>query len=81
MVKFIQRARERGMTSPDYVFIYYRLIPDEFVLRPWTFGVDGNLTEAEWHERRQTFLAFKSVNTGFHNICQIMKWFSIDIDL
>ncbi len=34
--KAIRKAEILGMTGPDYVYLYYQLLPSAFTHRPWS---------------------------------------------
>ena len=53
-------AQDRGMTRGDYVFIYYRLLPEGYTERPW--GNEADYTVEELAYRKQAFYALKQVN-------------------
>lgn len=53
-------AHREGMTGPDWVYIYWTLLPSSTIFEPWTFDA-VNLTEDAMNRRKQALLSFKQV--------------------
>ena len=56
----MRRAYKAGMTGPDYVWIYYTLVPGNTDSTLWDAGVD--MTEEELVEAKKALLPYKEVN-------------------
>ena len=58
-------ASRLGMTSSDYVYIYFSLLPSDWTLTPWepsvAFSDPENITEKELLNRKEIFQALKQV--------------------
>ena len=61
MRKFMYRAHERGLTGSEFAYIYYTLMPSEFIEQPWEH--DENVTEEEYTSRKKAFTPLKMVRT------------------
>ena len=58
----LYRAHQRGMGSPEYVYIYYTLMPSgERTTTPWLHDEDTMLLPMEEADRRMAFTALKQV--------------------
>lgn len=64
---FTYRAHQKGMTGPEFVYIYYTLNPDNFTERPWEHG--ENVTSEELEMRKEAFRHFKMVREQ-----RVRKW-------
>ena len=60
MHKFMYRAHQRGMIGPEFVYIYYTLMPNEFIETPWEH--DENVTEEEYAWRKEAMMPLKMVS-------------------
>ena len=59
--RFLYRAHEQNMTTSDYVYLYYWLLPDDEVARPWA---SDDYTPEEDH-MKAAFYALKQVLVSF----------------
>ena len=57
---FMARAHTRGMTSSEFVYFYYSLIPEDDEYIPWDLP-DGNFPDSSIPEIKQAFTHFKQV--------------------
>ncbi len=55
------------MTNGDYVFLYYDLVPPDWLLRPWEIDLPEGITDEEYEERQKAFYPFKIVSTVIHS--------------
>ena len=57
---FMYAAHEKGMTGPEWVYIYYTLLPGDDEVIPWVHG--ENITEEEMEFRKAAHLSLKQVS-------------------
>ncbi len=67
--RLMMTAYRLGMTSPDYVYIYFTSAPSQWTLTPWvpslSFGdKSGNISQKELMKRKEIFQSLKQVTTG-----------------
>ena len=58
--RFLYRAHERQMTSPEYVYLYITMMPNEYTEKPWEEDVVPSSAE-ELKKRKEAFQALKVV--------------------
>lgn len=56
---FLYAAHKKGMTTSDYVYIYYALLPGDDEIIPWVHG--ENVTEEEINFRKAAHKSLKQV--------------------
>ena len=67
------RARERGMTSPNYVYIYITMMPNEYTETPWE--ADGPVSSPqELEDRKEAFRALKVVGFKMISVCSVFNF-------
>jgi hypothetical protein len=55
-------AFELGMTSNEYLYIFYALTPSDWHSQPWTLLPDENLTYVQAVQRKEAFKVFRTVS-------------------
>ena len=63
MRRFMEHAHAMGMTGRDFLYLYYALIPDDFITKPWEDVNDANngVTEERILQRKEAFKVLRSV--------------------
>ncbi|ELU03634.1 hypothetical protein CAPTEDRAFT_186188 [Capitella teleta] len=59
--RFMYIAHELGMTSSEYVYLLYALMPSVLTLTPWTIGVTDNTTQAQNETYKEMFRPYRSI--------------------
>ena len=59
---FMYTAHKKGMTGPEWVYIYYTLLPGNDEITPWIHSNDVNVTVEEMEFRKAAFMSFKQVS-------------------
>ena len=60
MVRLMELAEQQGMTSPEYAYWTFALMPNQVTLEPW--GSTEGLSEQEVQHRRELFARLKTVS-------------------
>ncbi|ELU13547.1 hypothetical protein CAPTEDRAFT_218244 [Capitella teleta] len=60
--RIMEIADHLGMTTNDYLYIYYSLIPNKFMREPWKSTTDFPATKDEIALRRNAFRVFRSLS-------------------
>ena len=64
-LKVIYRAQELGMTYPEYVIIFFDMLPDDHGSTPTPWVKDTNDGSEEKEKYKKAFYTFKQVLLGF----------------
>ena len=59
---FLYRAHSRGMTTPDYVYLYYTYLLESFEETPWIHLNEEMPSTEELQLRKKAFMALKTVS-------------------
>ena len=64
--KFMWVAQSLNMTGPDFVYIFFALVPIPWVTRPWITGQEHvlNISDADMKYRKDAFKSFRTVSCG-----------------
>ena len=57
---FMTRAYAKGMTSPEYVVIYWQVMLNRFIYAPWEFG--HSVEELDANVGRQVYSKYMAVS-------------------
>ena len=60
--RFLYRAHDLDMTSSDYVYIFYWLIPSRAVYEPWWYADYDTIKD---FDKKEAFGVFKQVTMAF----------------
>lgn len=66
MQRIMEVAYDLGMTTREYLYISYTLIPSSFNIVPWSntqYGITTKVTEEQMAKRKEAFKVFRSVSS------------------